>query len=505
MARLVNSSRNFISTLQLQNAYLVHSLRLLGTQAGLSDQKEPSGPTVKTAIPGPRSLQLLKELDAIQNTGAVQFFVDYERSRGNYIADVDGNILLDLYTQIASVPLGYNHPSFENAMKKPENLSAFINRPALGVYPPSDWVHRLKSSLLSVAPPGMTQVQTMACGACSVEHALKTMFMTYQRRVSGGSPPTEEEKETATINQPPGCPPLTILSFKNAFHGRTMGALACTHTKYLQKLYFPQPDWPIATFPRLKYPLEAHEAENKAEERSCLEEIRELIEKFDKRGTPVAGIIVEPIQGEGGDNFASAEFFQSLQDITEETGTGLLMDEVQTGCGVTGKFWAHEHWGLRRPPDLVTFSKKMMTGGFFMTEAFRPQELSILLGFRVFNTWMGDPAKVVLLEELVSVIKEQNLLNNVQTTGEYLISTIKTLQSHFPDLILNARGLGTYCAFDLPTAEARDKLLMALREKGVNIGAGGSCTLRFRPTLIFQKHHVDIFATICESSLKNMK
>ncbi|VDI72192.1 4-aminobutyrate aminotransferase / (S)-3-amino-2-methylpropionate transaminase [Mytilus galloprovincialis] len=141
---------------------------------------EPSSPNVRTEIPGPKSRQLLKELDRIQNTGAVQFFADYDKSYGNYLVDVDDNCMLDLYTQIASIPIGYNHQSLIDAVKNEDNLSTFVNRPALGCYPPRDWITRLQTSLLAVAPPGLTEVQTMACGACSVEHAQKAMFIAFQ-------------------------------------------------------------------------------------------------------------------------------------------------------------------------------------------------------------------------------------------------------------------------------------------------------------------------------------
>ncbi|XP_064602101.1 4-aminobutyrate aminotransferase, mitochondrial-like [Liolophura sinensis] len=460
---------------------------------------EPSAPKVHTEIPGPNSRKLLQELDAIQNTGAVQFFADYEKSAGNYLADADGNVMLDLYTQIASIPIGYNHPRLLAAVQDKANLSTFVNRPALGCFPPKDLLSRLRGALLDVAPPGLNQVQTMACGACSIEHGQKAMFLTYMRRLRGGADPTEEDMRSCIVNQPPGTPDLSILSFSNGFHGRTMGALAVTHTKPLHKLDFPGPNWPIATFPQLKYPLEDFTTENRAEEDRCLEEVRDLIEKFKKK-SPVAGMIIEPIQGEGGDNFATPYFFQGLQDIAQENEIGLLLDEVQTGCGVTGKFWAHEHFNLRDPPDLVTFSKKMLTGGFFFKDQFRSKE-----PYRIFNTWVGDPAKIVLLEEVVKVIKEQNLLNNVQLTGQKFLSGLQNAQSRYPALLSNARGLGTYCSVDFPSPATRDQAIALLRKKGVHVGACGSSTLRLRPTLVCQPKHVDIFVESFNDILKDVK
>jgi 4-aminobutyrate aminotransferase/(S)-3-amino-2-methylpropionate transaminase len=138
-----------------------------------SQLQEPSEPRIVTDIPGPNSIRLKNELDSIQNSAGVQLFVDYSKSVGNYMSDVDGNTFLDIYSQISSVPLGYNHPSLLDVAKDPKNMAAFVNRPALGILPPKDFTEKLSSALLSIAPKGLSEVQTMACGSCSVENALK--------------------------------------------------------------------------------------------------------------------------------------------------------------------------------------------------------------------------------------------------------------------------------------------------------------------------------------------
>lgn len=148
-------------------------LSLIETRAFTSQPQEPEEPRVVTEVPGPITLKLKNELDAIQNAASVQLFIDYDKSIGNFIYDVDGNIFLDIYSQISSIPLGYNHPALLKAAQDPKNLITFVNRPALGVLPPKDFAQKLRSALLSIAPPGFKEVQTMACGSCSVENALK--------------------------------------------------------------------------------------------------------------------------------------------------------------------------------------------------------------------------------------------------------------------------------------------------------------------------------------------
>jgi 4-aminobutyrate aminotransferase / (S)-3-amino-2-methylpropionate transaminase len=113
--------------------------------------------------------------------------------------------------------------------------------------------------------------------------------------------------------------------------------------------------------------LEQNVSENAAEDKRCLAEVEQLIEYYAKKGRPVAGIVVEPIQAEGGDNEGSPEFFQGLQKVARKNGASFLIDEVQTGGGPTGKMWCHEHFNLDGPPDVVTFSKKMLIGGFYHT------------------------------------------------------------------------------------------------------------------------------------------
>ena len=325
-----------------------------------------------TDVPGPRSAQLHQELSKVQTMDSVHFFADYQKSVGNYLADVDGNMMLDVFTQISSVPIGYNHPSLLSAFQTPESMSVLANRPALGVYPGHDWVKQLNNVLLAAAPPGLDQatifschllnikslidqVVTMMCGSCSNENAFKLMHFKYMDKMRGGEGFSQEEMESCMINQAPGTPNLSVLSFHGGFHGRTAASLACTHSKYIHKIDVPLAAWPVSDFPRYKYPLDQFTRfpflfwkeifvgndmflrENDAEDERCLAMAEDVIAGSEKSGSPVTGVIVEPIQAEGGDHHGSNKWFQGLQKICKKNDIVYLIDEVQTGGGPTGK------------------------------------------------------------------------------------------------------------------------------------------------------------------------
>uniref|UniRef100_A0A8C7HWM3 4-aminobutyrate aminotransferase n=1 Tax=Oncorhynchus kisutch TaxID=8019 RepID=A0A8C7HWM3_ONCKI len=404
------------------------------TTAKRVEEVEFDGPCMKTEVPGPRSKILAQQLESIQSVVQVNFFCDYEESKGNYLVDVDGNRMLDVYTQIASIPIGYNHPALTKVMTDPKNMGTFVNRPALGMMPPEQFSEKLVNGLMAVAPKGFSRVQTMACGSCSNENAYKAIFIWY--RVRAGV--------LSFFFQVPGCPDLTLLSFMGGFHGRTLGCLATTHTKAIQKLDVPSFDWPIASFPQLRYPLDQFERENAREEARCLEEAEDLIVKWNQKGRHVAGVVIEPIQAEGGDNHASFDFYTKLRGITKKP-------------------------------------------------------------FRIFNTWLGDHTKNLLLTEVIKVIKTENLLDQAKRSGKVMLEGLYDLQDKYPHLLSKARGIGTFCAIDVKDEDTRNLLLLKARNKGVVLGGCGTQSIRFRPALVFKEHHAHLFLDIFNDAITELK
>jgi 4-aminobutyrate aminotransferase/(S)-3-amino-2-methylpropionate transaminase len=297
-------------------------------------------------------------------------------------------------------------------------------------------------------------------------------------------------------NQAPGSPNLSILSFKGGFHGRTLGALSTTRSKDIHKIDIPAFNWPAASFPKFKYPLDAHAKENAAEEKKSLEEVEHLIKTWPVK---VAGLIVEPIQSEGGDNHASPAFFRALRQLTKKHGVAFIVDEVQTGGGPTGAFWAHSAWNLESPPEIVTFSKKLQAAGFYHNMDFRPNA-----GYRNFNTWLGDPLRALQLKTIVQQISEQQLLKNVTVTGQFMLDGLSKIAAKYP-VVQNVRGIGTFAAFDLPSPKARDDFVTLLRNNGLQCSGCGVQSVRIRPMLIFAPRHAAQFLDIVEKSLQQSK
>lgn len=491
-ARLV-SSRFASPALSLSS----RSFSVSASNMGRFDGVEPSAPSVKTAIPGPKAKEQIADLDKVFDTRSLNMLTDYKSSIGNYIADPDGNVLLDVYAQIASIPVGYNNPHLIETMKSQAVVSSLVNRPALGNFPPNDWAEILRSGILKVAPKGLDQVFTAMAGSDANETAYKAAFMWKRQQQRGGAHVefTEEELNSSMNNSSPGASELSILSFKTAFHGRLFGSLSTTRSKPIHKLDIPAFDWPQATFPQLKYPLEEHAEENAAAEQAALDEVEHLIKTYH---VPPAAVIVEPIQSEGGDNHASPAFFRGLREVTKKHNVLLIVDEVQTGVGATGKFWAHEHWDLPTPPDMVTFSKKAQTAGYY----FGNPELRPNKPYRQFNTWMGDPARAILFREIVNEVERLGLVEHTARVGDYLFGKLEALGKKYPGQFANVRGKGqgTFIAFDNPR---RDEFLKKAKGLGINIGGSGESAVRLRPMLIFQEHHADILIEALEKIVKS--
>ncbi|MSQ00555.1 MAG: aminotransferase class III-fold pyridoxal phosphate-dependent enzyme [Myxococcales bacterium] len=443
---------------------------------------EPVAAHVATAIPGPRSQALRARHGLIQDARTIHFYQDARASIGNYLRDVDGNTLLDVYGHIAAVPLGYNHPDLLHAWRGGRFDWCAGWRPSLGVAVPPEWVD-VAEALMGVAPAGMSHVFTVTTGAEAVENALKAAFVAFAARRRGGAPATVSELESCMQNAQEGANRMKVISFAGGFHGRSLGALSATRSKAVHKLDFPAFDWPMVEFPANLFPLAEHAAANGEAELRALADVEAA---FRRHPEDVAALIVEPIQGEGGDRHASPAFFVGLRRLCTRYGAAFIADEVQTGVGSTGRMWAHEAWGPDGAPDLVTFSKKMQLGGYYGRPEFVAAE-----PLRLFNTWLGDPLRGAQAQVILEVIERDRLVEATALVGQELVAGLAALCDRHPGVLSQARGQGTFAAIDAVDAPTRDRIVRAALALGVEMGGSGTRSLRFRPALVFAPRHVD--------------
>jgi 4-aminobutyrate aminotransferase/(S)-3-amino-2-methylpropionate transaminase len=443
---------------------------------------EPSPASMVTRVPGPRTEELRARHHKHQDARTVHYYQHARRSLGNYAVDVDGNTLLDVYGHIACVPVGYNHPALLEAFRSEKFAWLAGWRPALGVAPPPEWVDLVEGPLMRCAPKGHDRVMTVTTGAEAVENALKAAFAWKMRRRRDGRPWSADDLAAVMKNHQPGVHELKVISFEGAFHGRTLGALSATRSKAIHKLDFPAFDWPVVPFPANRFPLDAHVEENRALEARVLAQIEDVLRAAE--GT-VAALIVEPIQGEGGDRHASASFFRALRSLLTKYEAAFIVDEVQTALGATGTFWAHEQWHLEEPPDVVTWSKKFQLGGLHLRADFVPTE-----AYRLFNTFLGDPLRAAQAEVILDVVARDGLIDHTRRTGELLVAGLADLCARYPAVFSQPRGLGTFAAVDVRDAATRDRILDGVRQIGLEAGGSGDRSIRFRPALVFGARHV---------------
>ena len=416
------------------------------------------------------SSALNRKHETFMDTRGIINYMNYSKSKGNFIFDMDGKSYLDLFCQVASMPLGYNHPALthwaNNFVK--EYLDHLINRPALGFFPSEKFVEMAHRTLLPIAPSGLSKVVlTTGGGSDAVEAAIKTVLYW-------------EYKNNRNTNINP-----KILSFKNSYHGRYLSSLSVTGTNENQKKGIPLFPWPSTTFPIRLYPnVSINLSHNKHLEEFCLDKVECLCRKNSETLTPIRGIIVEPIQSEGGDMYASPEFFRELRTICTDWNALFLVDEVQTGMS-TGKQWAHESWELDDPADIVIFAKKMQISGIYI----KP-ELEPLYERSLGTTWQGDVIRLSMLETILKVIKDEKLFKNSIKTGNYLLQEAGKIKQ-----IQNLRGEGSMIAFSIQNME-NTKARELLSDRGIIVGICGQNTIRLRPSLVLKKKECDEFLKI---------
>jgi L-lysine 6-transaminase len=204
----------------------------------------------------------------------------------------------------------------------------------------------------------------------------------------------------------------------------------------------------------------------------------------------IAALILEPIQGEGGDNHFRPELFKRLRALADELEFLLIFDEVQTGVGLTGSMWCWQQMGVE--PDLFAFGKKTQVCGFASNHRIDDIPDNVFkVSSRINSTWGGNLVDMIRSARYLEIIDEENLIENARVVGEHLQARLRELAEEFPGVMTNVRGRGLFIAFDLPDKETRDRTLAACLENGMMGLASGANAIRFRPHLVLSKDEAD--------------
>ena len=394
--------------------------------------------------------------------------LDMARSSGSWLVDArDGTRYLDMFTQFASVALGMNPPELvddaefmakltESAVNKPSNSDVYTTYLA-------EFVATFERVMGDPALPYLFLIEG---GSPAVENGLKAAF-DWKRRHNAAHG-RDPDKGTR------------VLHLTKAFHGRGGYTMSLTNTEPVKTDLFPKFDWPRIDVPAMTFPLADHLDEVVAAEERALAQARAA---FAAAPHDIACFIAEPIQGEGGDNHMRAEFLQAMQALCREHDALFMVDEVQTGFGMTGTPWAYQQLGVE--PDIVAFGKKSQVCGIMAGGRLDEVDDHVFrLSSRINSTWGGNLTDVVRSTRIIEVIADRDLVSAATRLGKTLLDRLHGVAAAHPQLLSNVRGRGLLCAVDFPSPEIREDVKVRLRtEERVLLLACGERSLRFRPAL----------------------
>jgi L-lysine 6-transaminase len=412
--------------------------------------------------------------------------LDLEKSCGRRLWDSrSGRSYLDVFSFFATLPLGLNHPKLADERFHAKLLRAALANPSNSDVYTTELAEFVQTFSRVGMPSYLPHAFFIAGGALGVENALKAA-MDWKVRLNFRKGYREEKGHQ-------------VVHFRQAFHGRSGYTLSMTNTADPRKYqYFARFDWPRIVNPAIRFPL--NDAEIDRVERLEQQAIAEMKAAFLERKDDIAAIIIEPIQAEGGDNHFRGEFLTALRQLADENDALLIFDEVQTGVGLTGRFWAHQHFDVR--PDLLAFGKKMQVCGMLAGPRLDTEPENVFrTPSRINSTWGGNLVDMVRSERYLQIIEEDGLLQHVADVGQHLLACLEALQVERPDVLSNVRGRGLMCAVDFPTPAVRDLVGAEVYRRGVIILSCGERSLRFRPPLDITREEIDEAVAVVASSV----
>lgn len=406
--------------------------------------------------------------------------LDLDASCGSTLVDArDGTEYLDLFTFFASSALGMNHPALTGDPQfRADLLQAALNKPSNSDVYTSAMAQFVDTFARVLGDSRLPHLFFVDGGALAVENALKVAFDWKSR-----------------WNEAHGIDPslgTQVIHLEHAFHGRSGYTMSLTNTDPNKVARFPKFPWPRIPSPYIRSgaDMDALEAESLAVARRA----------FESNPHDIACAIIEPIQGEGGDNHFRPKFLQQLQQLCHEFDALFVLDEVQTGAGITGTAWAFQQLGV--VPDVLAFGKKVQVCGVMAGGRVDEIEDNVFsVSSRINSTWGGNLTDMVRSRRILEVIESDGLIERAASLGTYLRGRLEELASGH-DIVTEVRGRGLMCAFTLPDAATRDALIENLRleEHVLALGCGVSA-VRFRPALTIGEFDLDRAVAAIERAL----
>ncbi|MFO0837222.1 MAG: L-lysine 6-transaminase [Phycisphaerae bacterium] len=412
-----------------------------------------------------------------------QLVMDPQASRGAYLHDaVSGRDYVDFYAFFASQPVRYNHPGLRDPEFQARLLVAATTKVANADVYTRSYAQFVKTVAEVAGLPGLDHLFFIDGGALAIENALKAAFdWKVRKNLAAGR---------GEIGQ-------RVIHFRKAFHGRSGYTLSLTNTDPRKTMYFPKFDWPRIDNPAIDFLLpEPRRTEDVAARER--EAIRQIEEALSRHGHDVACIITETIQSEGGDNHFRGEFLRELRRICDQHELILIFDEVQSGMGITGKMWACQHFDVL--PDILCFGKKMQQCGLMASRRLDEVDGVFKVPSRINSTWGGNLTDMVRATQILRIMEGERLVEKAGQTGAYLLEQLHKLAERHPQ-ISAVRGRGLMCAFDLPTAEIRDRFRRACFERQAMVLGCGERTVRFRPVLDIDREDIDRGLDVIDEAL----
>jgi len=395
--------------------------------------------------------------------------MDLKKSKGSWVFDSKrGRAVLDFFTNFASCPIGYNHPRLDTPEFREKLADVALNKPANSDIYTTYFAEFVETFARLAVPPSLNKhMFFIEGGALGIENAIKSAFDWKIRKNFRKGYPSERGKQ--------------IMHLAEAFHGRTGYTLSLTNTADPRKTqYFPKFGWPRIDNPKIHFPATAESLADAARrEKAALDQAKQfLVDRKDD----IAAFIMEPIQGEGGDNHFRPEFFKAVRQLCDENDMLLIFDEVQTGVGLTGKMWGFQNFGME--PDMFCYGKKTQVCGFASNDRILEVDENVFaVRSRINSTWGGNLTDMVRAQRFFEVIDEEKLVENAATVGAYFVSELQRFVKQFPNLVSNVRGRGLMAAFDLPSADLRNAAIKAMMQNDLMVLASGHQSIRFRPPL----------------------